>query len=134
MKVTKTAAKKKAYKAFQLFLRTLWTQTGQSQCYTCERYYGFKNIQVGHWVTGHGNATYINEDYVRPQCKGCNIFQNGRQGEFRDKLRKELGDKVVNALLLAAKETPAITVSDYQELEKFYINALKDLVDKPSVM
>lgn len=129
-KITKTAAKKKAYNAFQVYLRTLWTKDGSVQCYTCERKYSFKDIQVGHWVTGHGNAVYINEDYVRPQCKGCNIFQNGRQGEFRDKLRKEIGSKVVDALLLAAKESPKITVSDYQELEAWYKLQLNNLLDK----
>ena len=127
-KITKPAAKKKAYKAFQMYLRTLWTTSGQSQCYTCDRYYGFSNIQVGHWVTGHNNAVYINEDYVRPQCKGCNIFQGGRQGEFRDRLRKELGDEVVDFLLKASREKVDITVSDYQEMEAWY-RQQKELLD-----
>jgi hypothetical protein len=129
-KLTKTIAKKKAYHAFQLFLRTLWTQSGTIACYTCGKVCTFKQIQAGHWYTGHGNATYINEDYVRPQCVQCNIMMGGRQGEFRDKIRKELGNKVTDALLLAAKESPTITVSDYQELEAWYKQQLQDLVDK----
>ncbi len=129
-KPTKTAAKKKAYNAFQVYLRTLWTKDGQIPCYTCHRLLNFKQVQVGHWVTGHSNSTYINEDYVRPQCMRCNIMMGGRQGEFRDKVRDELTNKVVDQLILFAKEPMKITVEDYQELEAFYKNQLQEVVDK----
>lgn len=127
MIITKSVAKKKAYRAFQIFLRSLWTKRSTVACYTCGKQLTFKQCQVGHWVTGHSNAVYINEEYVRPQCVGCNVMQGGRQGEFRDKIRKEMGAKIVDALLLAAREKVTITVSDYQELERYYTNALSEL-------
>lgn len=126
-KLTKTAAKKKAYHAFQMYLRTLWTIKGTVPCYTCNKPLTFKQCQVGHWVTGHSNAVYINEDYVKPQCVGCNIMQGGRQGEFRDRLRKEYGSKIIDDLLLAAKESIKISTEDYQELERYYKESLDKL-------
>ena len=131
MKPTKSQAKKKTWKAFQLYLRTLWTQKGTVPCYTCGKECTFKQIQAGHWFTGHSNATYINEDYIRPQCMRCNIMMGGRQGEFRDKVRKELGNKVVDALILAAKEPVKITLQDYEELERFYKLKLEELDKRP---
>lgn len=121
-KVTKTAAKKRAYKYFQRFLRRLWTLKGTVPCYTCDKPLNYGLCQVGHWVTGHGNAVYINEEYVRPQCLRDNIMLGGLQGEFRDRLRKELGNEAVDTLLLKAKESVKISVSEYQALEEWYKN------------
>ncbi len=126
-KITKSQVKKKAWRAFQQYMRALWTKDGSVQCYTCGKVCGFKEIQAGHWYTGHSNSTYINEDYVRPQCVRCNIMMGGRQGEFRDKIRMELGNKVTDALLLAAKETFPISVEEYEELEAWYKLQLKQL-------
>lgn len=126
MKLTKpklptiTNAKKRAYHAFQIYLRTKWTKYGFAQCYTCSRPFPFEKIQVGHWVTGHTNATYINESYVRPQCWQCNIGDHGNQGEFRDRLRTELGDHEVDKLLRASKIKVIIPVTDYLTLETEY--------------
>lgn len=128
IKPTKTKVKKIAYKWFALYLRTLWTTHGTVNCYTCDKPLIFKQAQVGHWVEGHANSTYINEDYVRPQCFYCNIQLGGNQGEFRDRLRKELGDKIVDKLLLEAKSTKDITVDDYIELARFYKEQYESLL------
>ncbi len=127
-KPTKTLAKKKAYKAFQLYMRTLWNR-GSLKCYTCDRPLSFKTTQVGHWVPGHHNATYINEDYVRPQDYYCNIQLGGNQGEFRDRLRKELGSKTVDKLLVESKLVKDISLDEYLELEKWYSTQLLKLTD-----
>jgi hypothetical protein len=74
----------------------------------------------GHWVEGHSNASYINETYVRPQCYRCNMMMGGNQGEFRDRVRKELGDKVVDELLIKAKATIEISVSEYLQKQAYY--------------
>jgi len=120
IKPTKTKVKKLAYKAFSLYLRTLWTKKGKCKCYTCDRPLILKTVQVGHWVEGHTNSTYINEEYVRPQDFYCNIQLGGNQGEFRDRIRKELGTKEVDKLLLEARDTKDITIDDYLELARFY--------------
>lgn len=126
--LNKSKAKKKAYHAFQIYMRTLWTIKGSTKCYTCDRPLNFKKVQVGHWVEGHANATYINEDYIKPQCFYCNIQLGGNQGEFRDRIRQELGNEIVNQLLANARFTKDISVKDYLALEQFYENALISLI------
>ena len=86
-------------------------------------------ITVGHWVEGHANATYIVEAYVRPQCYYCNIMLGGNQGEFRDRIRKELGDAEVDRLLIESKKTVEISVAEYLQLEAFYKEKLKRLTN-----
>lgn len=125
--LTKPIAKRKAYKAFQLYLRALWTKSGLCNCYTCDKPKSYKEIQVGHWVEGHSNASYINEYYVRPQCFYCNIQLGGNQGEFRDRMRKELGNERVDELLRESKKTLDIKVSEYLGLESFYKMKLQGL-------
>jgi hypothetical protein len=125
--ITKTQAKKRAWKIFSQYVRLLARdRNGFVACYTCGRKYPYKKMQTGHWVTGHGNSIYINEDFVRPQCYSCNIMKGGNLGEFRDKIRKELGGHTVDQLLIIARDTKKITVEDYQELERYY----KEQVDK----
>ena len=128
-KLSKTIVKKRAYRAFQIFLRTLWTKRGYCKCYTCGKKIVFKQTQVGHWITGHTNATYINEDFVRPQCVACNIMKGGNLGEFRDKIRKEIGKKNTDELLKYSKEKIEISVNDYLELERFYKEQLENLTN-----
>lgn len=90
--VSKTKAKKKAWTAFSLYLRTLWTQKGHVECYTCNKHLILKGrpgerVMVGHWVEGHANSTYINEAYVRPQClteeSNLRLF-NGKHKSIKD--------------------------------------------------
>lgn len=125
--MNKSAAKKLAYKAFQVYMRSLWTQTGVCKCYTCDRTLTFKTCQTGHWVTGHANSTYINEAYVRPQDSYCNIMLGGNQGIFRDRIRQEIGDKKTDELLLASKLKVEISVEEYLQLETYYKQKLAEL-------
>lgn len=131
--VTKTKAKKRAYAAFSTYLRTLWTLKGYVPCFTCGKHTVLKSprpgdrVMVGHWVEGHRDTTYVNEDYVRPQCFRCNMMLGGNQGEFRDAVRKELGNKTVDQLLIDAKQPLDIPAKDYLQLESFYKQKLKDL-------
>lgn len=130
--ISKTKAKKRAYTAFSIYLRTLWNKPGFVLCYTCGNQTVLKGrsgirTMVGHFVEGHSNVSYINEEYVRPQCYRCNIMMGGNQGEFRDRIRRELGDRKTNRLLVEARETKDISVSEYLEMEGYFKVKLKEL-------
>ncbi len=127
-KLTLKSVKAKAWKAFSLYIRKKdMDSQGFVECYTCGVRKFYKEMQVGHWIEGHSNAVYINENYVRVQCPSCNLFHGGRQGEFRDKIRKELGDKRVNQLILEANQVKLLTIENYLELEKIYKTKLEKL-------
>lgn len=120
-------AKKRAYLAFSIYLRTLWTLSGYVPCYTCDKHCVLKGtagerVTVGHWVEGHTAITYINELFVRPQCFRCNMMMGGNQGEFRDRIRRELGDAKVDELLALSKTSPnpKYTATYYLEQEAYY--------------
>jgi len=128
-RATLSSAKKKAWKQFSLYIRlSAANEFGLIQCYTCPARSHYKEMQAGHWVEGHSNVVYINEDYVRPQCASCNIFHKGRQGEFRDLIRKELGDARVEELLIESKQIKKISIQDYMDLENKYKDLIKELV------
>lgn len=131
--VSKSKAKKRAYAAFSVYMRTLWTIKGFCLCFTCDKHLVLKGaagvrVTTGHWVEGHNEATYINEKYVEPQCAKCNIFLGGNQGEFRDRIRKKLGNEVVDKLLIDAKKSLNLTPSDYLQKEAYYKEKLKELL------
>lgn len=125
-------AKKRAYIAFSIYMRTLWNKSGFVPCYTCGAHTFLKErpgkrTMVGHWVEGHSNVSYINPVYVRPQCYRCNIMMGGNQGEFRDKIRKELGNIEVDKLLLEAKQTKEISPREYLDMQAYYKVKLQEL-------
>lgn len=131
--VSKSKAKKRAYAAFSIYMRTFWTLKGFCLCFTCDKHLILKGlpgvrVTTGHWVEGHTEATYINETYVEPQCAKCNIFLGGNQGEFRDRIRKKLGNEVVDKLLIDAKKTLDLSPSDYLQKESYYKEKLKQLL------
>lgn len=124
-KVSKRAAKKRAYEAFSIYMRTFWTLRGYVPCYTCGKHLVLKGragerVMVGHWVEGHSNKTYINETYVRPQCYYCNVMMGGLQGTFRDNIRKELGNEVVDKLLIESKDSLEISAAEYLQKAAYY--------------
>lgn len=132
--VTKTQAKKRAYAAFSIYLRTLWTLKGFVPCYTCDAHCFLKErpgkrVTVGHWYEGHADVTYVNEDYVRPQCYRCNMMLGGNQGEFRDRIRAELGNAEVDRLIFEAKNgTSDLTAQDYLQKQAYYKEKLAVLL------
>lgn len=125
MKTTLTQAKKRAWRAFSKYIRISAAVEGLVTCYTCDTKHPWEESQAGHWIEGHSNAVYINEEYVRPQCRACNLFRGGNQGEFRDRLRKEIGNEEVDRLILESHDTVKLTVQDYLEFEKWYLSQAK---------
>jgi hypothetical protein len=130
--VTVSKAKKRAWEAYSIYRRTLWTLAGFVLCYTCDKHLILKGpagqrVTVGHWIEGHGNVSFIDDNYNRPQCFYCNIMIGGNQGEFRDRIRKELGDKKVDELILAAKQTVDRNAQYWLDQAAYYKVKLQEL-------
>lgn len=125
-KYTKSQAKTKAWNSFSPFMRTLWNKK-KCKCYTCDKPLTFKTTQTGHWFPGHNDATYVNEDFVKPQCLQCNYWKGGNYSEFQRKMIKEIGLKAYDDLFIYAKSGVKLTTNDYLELARYYTEKLKDL-------
>jgi len=120
-------AKANAWKAFAKWYRLNATKDGPVECYTCDKPTGFKNIQPGHWIAGHSNATFININYIRPQCRRCNIFLAGNQGIFWERIEDEIGTDEFMRLRRESKQPKKMTVEEYEDLEKAYLKKIDAL-------
>ena len=123
------ADKARAWKVFSKYvrLRDALNTTGDQEnivCYTCGKTFPFKEMQAGHGISGRCNAILFDEDIVRAQCRGCNLFKGGNYEIFVPKLINEYSlewyeNKVANS------HKP--TKLDYKEIEEYYKHKIKEL-------
>lgn len=65
---------------------------GTCECYTCGKLLFWKTeAQAGHAIPGRTGAVLLDEEILRPQCVGCNVFHRGMYHVFTTKLIKENG-------------------------------------------
>lgn len=127
-KTTKAAMKRKAWAQFSLYIRLSHCEQGELvRCYTCGVLKPYKEMQAGHWITGHNNMTYINEAYVRPQCYHCNITKGGEQGIFWERMKKEIGEEMFDFYRAEANKTVKLTLQDYTDLYHHYKSLVEGL-------
>lgn len=82
--------KKELDKWFSLYIRYKYAdKEGNVLCYTCTTKKKVKEIQNGHWIPRNILATRYEEKNCRPQCVGCNMFQNGKPDVFAVNLLRE---------------------------------------------
>jgi hypothetical protein len=112
-KPTKSKLVKKLDAVFSLFVRmSNADHKGFCECITCGRKYHYKEIQAGHFMSRKHYSTRWDEDNVKPQCKGCNIFGQGEQYRYSVYLGKETSDR----LLERSREIQKFTIGDIEEM------------------
>lgn len=127
-KLTLTQAKRKAWKAFSLYIRQKYAdKDGLVECYTCGKRIPWKEAHAGHGIGGRNNAILFEELVVRPQEVGCNIFGRGQYQIFTRKLIDELGFEMYDEIVSQARIPVKYKVSDYLEIEEKYKELVKDL-------
>lgn len=65
-------------------------------------------------------ATRWDEENVRVQCVGCNVFKNGNYTEYSYRLLKEIGAKGLDKLMAKKKEIKQWSVKEIQEKIAYY--------------
>lgn len=114
-KPTITSLKKKLDGIFSQYIRQKYAnEQGNCSCYTCGVKKHWKELQNGHFVSRSQLATRFDEDNVRPQCVGCNVFGDGKTALFATKLDEELGLGTVSRLYRQAQQI----TKDYPYIEK----------------
>lgn len=81
--------KKRLDRVFSLYIRNKYAREGYLKCYTCGVTKEIKSMHCGHFVSRSHLYTRFDEDNVRPQCVGCNIFGNGKTAVFATRLERE---------------------------------------------
>ena len=96
---------------------------GYCECVTCNKKVHWYDIQAGHFMSRRHYSTRWDQDNVKPQCKACNIFGQGKQYEYSIYLGKSLSDD----LLAKSRQLVKYSVVDLQNMIDFYTNELKAL-------
>jgi len=120
---------KKTWTAFSLYIRTKYVNfQGYVQCYTCEKWFPLKETQAGHCFH-KGNGAYkaldFDENHIKPQCGGCNVFTGGSVNKFQHKLTQELGLTGVEEMIKRRATEKALTVEELQFIYEQYTKLLK---------
>jgi|TARA_A100001011_G_C14087095_1_gene746967 hypothetical protein len=97
---------------------------GMCTCVTCTKQFHWKNIQAGHFMSRKHYSTRWNENNVKPQCVGCNMFKSGEQYKYS----LFLGSELANDLYLKSKELVKFTSQDIQDMIDNYNFKLKLLI------
>ena len=132
-KVTKTRAKKRAWTAFSEYIRTRDTKpdwpTGRSgKCVTCQRTYDFKQLQAGHFIPGRMNSVLFHEELVYPQCYSCNMHLGGNPRAYDRFMRSKYSPEEIEEFDKLPNVTKKYTVEDLLDLEKYYKNKTKEIL------
>ena len=96
-------------------------KNGFCTCVTCNRKYHWKEIQAGHFMSRKHYATRWNEDNVKPQCLGCNMYRQGEQYKYSIFLGLELA----NDLYLKSREVVKFSTADIEQMIDDYTTKLK---------
>lgn len=120
--------KKKVWKAFSLYIKKRDLDfRGYFTCISCGKLKDESQYQAGHWLHGDNPGTWINEKNVHAQCKGCNLFSNGKRDWYAIALERKYGIGILQELEKAynsGRQTWTIT-----DLKKEY-EALKTALSK----
>lgn len=96
-------------------------KNGYCTCVTCNRKYHWKNIQAGHFMSRKHYSTRWEENNVKPQCVGCNMFKQGEQYKYS----LFLGSEVSNDLYLKSKEVVKFSIYELEQMIEEYTTKLK---------
>jgi hypothetical protein len=139
MKSELSKAKKKAWVAFSIYIRTrdALRTTGildEALCVTCGRRYPIKQLQAGHFIPGRHNSILFNEKNCHAQCYGCNVMKKGSTVQYWVFMEKEYGRKIINQLIEEDKKTSQGKVYIFKELEKEYKEKLVKLLESANLL
>lgn len=125
-KLTTSKLKAKLDNIFSQYIRLKYAdKNGNVSCYTCGQIKNWKQMQNGHFVSRSHLATRFDEDNVRVQCVGCNVFGGGKPAEFGLRLEEEHKGIVLKLM----RKSQTIT-KDYPYLAK--IEKYRLIVEKLS--
>ncbi len=120
--------KKELDKWFSLFIRlSNATDTGLTQCFTCNKVAHFKQMHCGHFQSRRHLATRFDEMNCEVQCPKCNIFSQGEQFKFHIKLNAKYGEDTSIELQHKAMQKVKFSRSDYEEKITYYKNIVNNL-------
>ena len=111
---------------FSQYIRLKNSKNGICTCVTCGKKAHWKTggIQAGHFMSRKHYSTRWDEDNVKPQCVGCNMFRSGEQYKYSLYLGKQLSEKLHEK----SNKIVKFTNIELEEMFKHYSNEVKKLL------
>jgi len=121
-KITVSRAKKKAWDWLSKYIRMKFAdEQGYVSCVTCGLTRKWKDMQAGHFVArAQGNATYLLEENVHPQCYRCNMNLGGNGPEYTPYMVSMYGQEGVDELRRLSKTTRKFNVAELLEMADYF--------------
>ena len=120
--------KKDLDKWFSLFIRLRDADDlGFVKCFTSGRYYHYKNLHAGHFMSRKSHSTRWDEINVQPQSIGDNLFGQGEQYKFGKELDLKYGEGTSESLQQRARQIQKFSRVDYEEKISYYKSAVEKL-------
>ena len=121
-KPTRSKLVKKLDTVFSQYIRlSNADKNNMCTCVTCQKQFHWKEIQAGHFISRKHYSTRWDEDNVKPQCVGCNVFRYGEQYKFS----LFLGLNVAEVLYLKSQEIKKFSNNELEEMISDYSEKLK---------
>ena len=115
------------WKIFSKYIRSKdadWK--GYITCFTCPTTDDWRTFDAGHYLPQALGISVLKfyEKNVHPQCINCNRLKQGNYKEYRNRLIVKYGLGIIEELT-SLRQSPPLTVLDYQKKIAYYSNWLK---------
>lgn len=127
---THAKLKKELDAVFSKYIRWYYADAnGMVECYTCGQVKPVKEMQAGHFQSRRHTSTRWDTEYgnVKPQCVKCNMFAQGEQYLFGQKLKAEIGEQAVDELIALSRKSVKYSKADLEYLIEVYKEKLKEI-------
>lgn len=125
---THAKLKKELDAVFSKYIRWYYADhTGCVECYTCGTTKPVKEMQNGHFQSRRHTSTRWEINNCRPQCVKCNMFSQGEQYLFGQKLKAEIGEEAVEEAIALSRKSVKYSKADLEYLIDLYKEKLKQV-------
>ena len=125
--VKRSKVVKKLDNIFSIYIRRRYAVDDFVDCYTCGKTDHWKNLQCGHFQSRRYYSTRWDKLNCQVQCAKCNIFSQGEQYIFGQRLDQTYGEGTSNELMMKAKHLVKLSTNELEEMINVYKNLVADL-------
>ena len=100
---------------------------GVVRCVTCARVFPWREMDCGHFMHRHHQATRWTEINCHAQCKFCNRFDGGRAFEHGQAINEQQGKGTAERLVILAQTTSKLTPEWFENRMAYYRGEVKRL-------
>ena len=119
-------AKTKADKYFSIYVRQRDSiGNGMVRCCTCGTPHLWKYLDCGHFQSRRYGSTRYDEKNTGPQCKDCNIGNQGMQYQFGLYLDGKYGPKTAEKITIKSRMFSKRNRYDYEQIANDYKSKIK---------